>query len=319
MSSQRPQELIVYYPVAHAIWGRGILDRWGVLDFAGGIVIHATAGAGSAVAAIFLRPRAGFEQYHGEFPQSNLPLAMTGTSLLWLGLNGFNGGSALTAGPIAVSAVFSTHLAACVSSLVWVVLGWSSSGKSSIILAMNGALAGLAGITPASGYIDTGSTMVVAVVLGLVSYYGIKVVRGRWPLDDSLDVCVVHGLTGVVGAVSIGFVSTTSINPAGADGLFFGGGADLLGKQVTAVTVVVVWSALWTWAILELLQRVLPRGVRTSSDEQAIGLDWRDHRDVAYHDLEVLESKHLRPSDSYGLPDTAKYRRVASQAGGVKS
>lgn len=305
-------ELLVYYPIAHAVWGKGILDRWGVLDFAGGIVIHTTAGAGSLVAALFLGPRAEFEHYHGEFPQSNLPLAMVGTALLWMGWNGFNGGSALEAGPVAVSAVFSTHLSACVCSLAWTVLGWWHTGKPSIVLAMNGALAGLAGITPASGYVDIGPTMFIAAALALVSYYGVRLAKTRLHIDDSLDVSIVHGLTGAVGSLSIGIFASTDLNAGAPNGLYYSGGPLLLAKQAVGVLVALVWAAAWTWVILAVLSRTMRGGVRVSEAEEAVGLDWHDHGDVAYHDLEVLESQALLKQPSvrdFNLPDSAQYRR----------
>ncbi|EKX47580.1 ammonium transporter [Guillardia theta CCMP2712] len=191
-------ELFVYYPVCHWIWGGGFLGTWGVKDFAGGIVIHVSAGVGALVVAM-----KDFHLYHGEFPPSNLPLAGIGTALLWMGWFGFNGGSALQAGNLAVSAVVSTHIAACFSASVWLILSMIHHRPAATGI-FNGVLAGLAGITAASGWISTQATIFIGITCGFVSYYGIRLSKARLHIDDALDVHMVHGATGAVGAVLLG-------------------------------------------------------------------------------------------------------------------
>jgi len=241
-------EILVYYPVAHWIWGGGWLGNLGVLDFAGGIVIHTTAGVGAFILAIIIGRRKGFDKYHGEFPPSNLPMAALGAALLWMGWFGFNGGSALTSGSLATSAIASTQIAACSSGCVWLIASWIRDKPSSVAV-INGVIAGLAGITPASGYISSQSSIVIGIILGAASYGSAYFIKHKLRIDDALDVSSVHGLTGIIGSLSIGFVSEKSLNPTGgADGLFFGN-PKLLGLQFLGVIVAILWAAFWTTII----------------------------------------------------------------------
>ena len=206
-------EIIVYYPICHWIWGGGFLHKWGVIDFAGGIVIHVsgtslylvnmctpcirydaysiltdmlnTAGVGALVVALFIGKRKDFHHFHGEFPPSNLPLAAVGVALLWMGWFGFNGGSALVGGNLAVSAVISTHMSACCSACVCLFLA-SREKRPGATAIFNGVLAGLAGITAASGYVSTQATVVIGTISGVMSHYGIQLSKGRFGIDDAL-------------------------------------------------------------------------------------------------------------------------------------
>ena len=230
---------------------------------------------------LFSGHRKDFDKYHGEFPPSNLPLAALGAALLWMGWFGFNAGSALTSGSLATSAVASTQIAACASGMVWLSISWARDKPSSIAL-INGVIAGLAGITPASGYVSSQSSIVIGLILGGVSYGGVWLFKHKLRIDDALDVSSVHGLTGMVGSLAIGFVSQKSLNPDGADGLFFGD-ARLLGIQVLAVVVAGAWAGFWTFVIAKIIDKTM--GLKITSDEEEKGLDLVEHGEFAYHNL----------------------------------
>eukprot|EP01133_Synstelium_polycarpum_P013075 gene13075-15379_t len=298
-------EIIVFYPVAHWIWGGGWLQNMGVLDFAGGIVIHTSAGVGGLVAALYLGRRKDFEKYGGEFPPSNIPLAALGAALLWMGWFGFNAGSALAAGSVATSAVVSTQIGGSFSAIVWIILSWLK-GKPSTVAVINGVIAGLAGITPASGYINSQYSIGLGIVLGLSSYLSVYLLKHRMHIDDALDVSSVHGLTGIIGALAIGFCSQKSINPAGANGLFYGN-AHLLGVQVMAVVVVAAWSGVATLALLYIIDKLI--GLRIDESEEEHGLDLVEHGEYAYHKISLVGDhdephySHLINNDFYGSKD----------------
>lgn len=286
-------ECLVYYPIAHFIWASdGWMNKLGVLDFAGGIVIHTTSGVSALMCAAVLGKRAGFEECHGEFRPSNLPLAALGTSMLWAGWFGFNGGSALAAGSVAVSAVVSTHIAACTSGLVWVCLAlWY--GKASGAAVMNGVVAGLAGITPASGYVGVPATVIIAVVLGVASFYGARLVKTSLHVDDALEVSMVHGLTGAIGAISIGFAADRRENPSLVrEGIIRDGQSVLLGYQAMAVAFTIAYTAAVTGGILWVMRLTLGR-LRCTDDEEHRGLDYVDHGDSAYHLLRWNSSANV--------------------------
>ncbi|EFA81479.1 ammonium transporter [Heterostelium album PN500] len=281
-------EIIVFYPVAHWIWGGGWMKNLGVLDFAGGIVIHTTAGVSSLVIALYIGRRKDFEKYGGEFPPSNIPLAALGAALLWMGWFGFNAGSALAAGSVATSAVASTQIGGSFSAIVWIILSWLK-GKPSTVAVINGVIAGLAGITPASGYINSQYSIGLGVVLGLASYLSVYLLKHRLHIDDALDVSSVHGLTGIIGAIAIGFCAQKSINPdGGANGLFYGN-ARLLGIQVMAVVVAAAWSALATIVIIVLIDKIM--GLRIEESEEEHGLDLVEHGEYAYHKISLIDNE----------------------------
>eukprot|EP01116_Phalansterium_solitarium_P017502 TRINITY_DN4326_c0_g1_i1.p1 TRINITY_DN4326_c0_g1~~TRINITY_DN4326_c0_g1_i1.p1 ORF type:complete len:447 (+),score=128.85 TRINITY_DN4326_c0_g1_i1:115-1455(+) len=274
-------ECLVYYPVAHWIWGGGWLAQLGALDFAGGIVIHTSAGAGALVMALMLGQRKDFDKWHGEFPPSNLPLAVIGAALLWTGWFGFNAGSALTSGPLAASAISSTQIAGCTSGLVWLVCAWVRDKPTTVGL-INGVIAGLAGITPASGFISSQWSILVGFILGLSSYFAVHFAKHKLRLDDALDVSSVHGLTGVIGALAIGFFSQKDLNPDGADGVVYGNPI-LLGWQTLAIVVVAAYAAFWTFIIALILQKTI--GLKITEEEEIEGLDFLEHGETAYHNL----------------------------------
>ncbi|CAF1540603.1 unnamed protein product [Adineta ricciae] len=273
-------ELFIYYPVAHWIWGDGWLNKnFEVQDFAGGIVIHTTSGVSALICGIVLGQRKDFDKYNGEFPPSNLPLAALGGALLWTSWFGFNAGSALQSGALAVSTVVATQRAAVTSGVVWLIISWIRH-KPSATAVLNGVIAGLAGITPASGYIDPQYGAVIGVILGFTSYLSIFLIKHKLRIDDALDVSSVHGITGIVGSLAIGFFGQKSFNEDGRDGLFFGSNSPyLLGVQAMAVVITGSWSAIITIILLKLIDKLV--GLKVSFDDE-IGLDEGEHGEQAY-------------------------------------
>lgn len=235
--------------------------------------------------ALYLGRRHRFYDYMGEFPPSSLPLAAIGAALLWIGWGGFNGGSAFASGPVAVSAIVSTQIGCSCSAFVWLVLSWYRDKPSSIAL-MNGALAGLAGITPASGYINNGASIGLGFVLGVCSYFSVVIMKTKLHVDDALDVSSIHGLTGVLGALAVGLFAQLRLNPNGADGAFYGH-PEQMAYQTVGVLVVAIYAGVLTFLILKVLERFMG-DLRASEDAEIAGLDWAEHHEVAYHKLHVL-------------------------------
>lgn len=282
-------EVVVYYPVAHWMWSAdGWLAVWGAQDFAGGIVIHTTAGVSSLVAVAMLGRRHLFFDFHGEFPYSSLPVAAIGATLLWTGWMGFNGGSALAANGVAVHAVVNSQIAASVSSCVYMLIVYWKTGKPSTVAILNGAVAGLAGVTPASGFITPVGAFVLGVLLGSGTYFGIWLLKHRLHLDDALDVSTVHGLTGVIGSLFIGFGGYASVS--GANGVVATAGQDwsLLGKQLVAVVVCGGWAGVWTFLILFAISRRTP--LRVAMEVELAGLDVGIHAEACSFGASVRRS-----------------------------
>jgi Amt family ammonium transporter len=198
-----------------------------------------------------------------------------------MGWFGFNAGSALTAGSIATSAVASTQIAACCSGMVWLTISWIRD-KPSCIALINGVIAGLAGITPASGYISSQASIIVGIILGITSYISVIIIKHKLQIDDALDVSSIHGITGIIGSLSIGFCSQKSLNSQGADGLFFGN-PRLLALQTLGVVVVIIYSAIITWILYKILDKLI--GLKIQLEEEEIGLDIIEHGEYAYHNL----------------------------------
>jgi ammonium transporter, Amt family len=268
---------IVYDPMAHWVWGvGGWLREFGALDFAGGTVVHINAGMAALAAALVIGKRKG---YPDTSPPHNLPFAILGAALLWFGWFGFNAGSALTAGGLATSAFLATHMAAAVAAFSWAVLEWITRRRPTALGLISGAVAGLVAVTPASGFVTPLGAMGIGAVAGLVCYVAVVVVKDRLGYDDSLDAFGVHGIGGMVGALLTGFWATTVVNPAGADGLFHGGGGLVL-KQLAALAICAVYSFVLSYGLLKLVDKLL--GLRVSEDNENIGLDLTQHRESAY-------------------------------------
>ena len=217
---------LIYYPLVHWIWGGGWLGKLGVVDFAGGIVIHTSAGMGALAAALVLGRRLNYGP--AIMVPHSIPLAVLGSALLWLGWFGFNAGSALASGGVAGNTVINTHMASSISALIWVGLSWLRTGKPSIIAAINGAIAGLAGITPASGYVSVEHAFLIGIAVGIASYLGVIFLKDRLKIDDALDVSSVHGIAGIIGSLAIGIFASSIINPMGPNGLLYGNPNQLL-------------------------------------------------------------------------------------------
>jgi Amt family ammonium transporter len=262
--------VFVYIPLAHWVWGGGFLGSVGVMDFAGGLVVHLSAGAGGLVAAKVLGQRHGYGSEN--LAPFDLSLAVIGTGLLWVGWFGFNGGSALGANSRAVMAIVVTHLAACAGALTWGTLEWITRRKPSVLGMISGAVAGLGTITPASGFVAPWHGIVIGVVAGLVCFWACTWLKHRFAYDDSLDVFGVHGIGGMTGTLLVGVFATASI--CGTPGLIEGNPQQIL-IQLYGVAVTLVWSAGLTFLLLKLVSVFLP--LRVSREHELIGLDISQH------------------------------------------
>jgi Amt family ammonium transporter len=277
--------LLIYYPLVHWIWGvDGWLNKLGVKDFAGGIVIHTSAGMGALAAALVLGRRKDFGP--SIMVPHSIPLAVLGSSLLWLGWFGFNAGSALASGGVAGNTVINTHMASAVSALIWVGLSWMRTGKPSVIAAINGAIAGLAGITPASGYVSVEHAFAIGIAIGLASYLGVLFLKDRFKIDDALDVSSIHGIPGIIGSMAIGIFASTAINPAGANGLLYGNANQLL-IQGVGVGIAAALGFGGTYAIMKVIDILI--GIRVDPKVEELGLDIAEHAERAYSDEDELE------------------------------
>ena len=270
--------VLVYLPVCHWVWGGGWLERLGVLDFAGGIVVHVTAGTGALVSALVLRERKGFP--HLAMPPHNMMLTIVGAGMLWVGWYGFNGGSALAADGSAAMAILVTHLGASAGALAWMGAEWRKFGKPSVLGLVTGMVAGLGTITPASGYVGPLGAVLIGAAAGLVCFSATQVLKRRLLIDDSLDVSPVHGVGGVLGTTLTGvFVAA----PLG--GIGYAAGMDMarqVGVQLLAVVSVALWCAGVTYAILKVLQATV--GLRVSEEQEREGLDLSQHGERAYNE-----------------------------------
>jgi Amt family ammonium transporter len=289
---------IVYDPLAHWVWGvGGFLRGLGALDFAGGTVVHISSGISALVAVLIIGKRVGFGK--GAAPPHNLPFAVIGASLLWVGWFGFNAGSALGANGLAASAFIATHIAASLAGLTWMLAEWVVSGKPTMLGAASGAVAGLVAITPGAGFVTPLSALVIGGVAGVLCYSAV-LAKSKFGYDDSLDVVGVHGVGGIFGAIATGVFATTAVNPAGANGLLYGN-PGLVVTQLIAVGVTVLLAVVGTAVILLVVKAVV--GLRVTSDEERLGLDLSQHSESAYtltpdydEDSGAAGSGHGKPS-----------------------
>jgi ammonium transporter, Amt family len=262
--------IFVYVPLAHWIWGGGFLGSMGVLDFAGGLVVHLSAGVGGLVAANVMGRRHGYGTEN--LSPFDLSLAVVGTGLLWVGWFGFNGGSALGANSRAVMAIIATHLAACAGALTWGAIEWTIRRKPSVLGMISGAVAGLGTITPASGFVAPWHGIVIGVIAGLVCFWACTWLKHRFNYDDSLDVFGVHGIGGLTGTLLAGVFATASIG--GVSGLIEGNSQQLL-IQLYGVAVTLAWSGGMTFVLLKLVSAFVP--LRVSREHELEGLDISQH------------------------------------------
>ena len=269
--------IIVYSPVTHWVWGGGLLSSWGVMDFAGGIVVHATAGTAALVTALTLGKRRGFPK--SITPPHSPILTMIGAAMLWIGWFGFNGGSALGANNSAGMAILVTHISAATAALVWMIIEWKRFGKPSLIGVVTGMVAGLATITPASGYVGVPGGLILGLSGGILCYLAVDFIRGKLQIDDSLDVFAVHGVGGILGSLLVAFLATSTFSGLGlADGQT-AGAQFLIQLKGTALTV--AWTAIFTYLILKLT--AFFTSLRVDEEEEIEGLDLRSHGEKGYH------------------------------------
>jgi Amt family ammonium transporter len=266
---------LVYDPVCHWVWGAGgILGRLGALDFAGGTVVHITAGFSALALAIGARK--GFGKT--SFEPSNIPYSVLGAGLLWMGWFGFNGGSALAADGLAVHAVVTTNTAAAAAGLVWMILSWLDD-RPSVLGIVTGAVVGLVAITPGAGFVTPLAALIIGAVAAPISYYAIKFIKGRNVVDESLDVFACHGLGGLWGALATGLFATLSVNDRGANGLFYGNPAQFL-IQLGAGLLGAAFAFVVTYVVARVLRATMR--LRVSEMEEQLGLDVSEHAERAY-------------------------------------
>jgi len=265
---------LVYDPVAHWVWGvGGWLRDLGALDFAGGSVVHITAGLSALAIALVIGKRKGYGKDNME--PSNIPIVVLGAVLLWFGWFGFNGGSALAANGLAASAFVATNTAGAAAAIVWMILSWFHR-RPSVLGVATGAIAGLAAVTPASGFVDPLSAMAIGTIASVISYYVI-VLRMTIRIDESLDVFACHGMGGMWGMLATGIFASKAINPAGADGLIHGN-IVLLGTQAYAVAVIAIFSFIITFILAKLIDMFM--GLRVKDNEEMVGLDISQHAET---------------------------------------
>ena len=269
--------LVVYAPVTHWVWGGGIMAEWGVLDFAGGIVVHATAGTAALVCALVVGKRRGFPT--SVQPPHSPVLTMIGASMLWIGWFGFNGGSALSAGNSAGMALLVTHIAAATASLVWMFIEWFRFGRPSLVGIVTGMVAGLATVTPASGFIGIPGGLILGLAGGVACYVAVDLIRVRLKIDDSLDVFAVHGVGGVLGSLLVAYLALPSFGGLGlAEGVTAG---SQFMVQLSSVAITVLWTGIASYVILKIIGAVI--GLRVDQQDEIEGLDLSQHGERGYH------------------------------------
>jgi len=269
--------LLVYVPIAHWVWGGGFLGAYGVIDFAGGLVVHLNAGIAGLVAAYVVGKRRGYGTEN--LAPYDLTLAVIGTGLLWVGWFGFNGGSALGANARAAMAITSTHLAASAGAFTWMALEWSTRGKPSVLGMISGAVAGLGTITPASGFVLPMQGMLIGVIGGGICFWACTRLKLRLGYDDSLDVFGVHGVGGLTGTflagvLAVGALSATPETPRGVSGLLEGNPHQVL-AQLCGIVATLLWSGTLTYVVLKIISAIVPLRVR--KEDEVMGLDVTQH------------------------------------------
>ena len=273
--------LLVYAPITHWVWGGGWLGDMSMMDFAGGTVVHITAGTAAVVAAVVLGPRRGFPDHVQ--PPHNMTLTIAGAAMLWVGWFGFNGGSALAANGDAAMALSVTHISAAAGAFTWMMIEWARYGKPSALGAVTGMVAGLGTITPASGFVGPAGALVIGIAAGTVCFFATNFMKRTLKIDDSLDVFPVHGVGGALGTILTGVFASTAL------GIFSGQGfmdeartiASQLGVQAVGVLATVAYTAVGTWIILKIVD-VLVGGARVSDEEETEGLDLVSHNERGY-------------------------------------
>jgi len=284
---------LIYFPLCHMVWGKGGFFNWSlggripVLDFAGGTVVHISSGVSALVFALMIGKRAGFP--HEPMVPHNVVLSLIGTGLLWVGWFGFNAGSALNAGSLATSAFAATHFSAAAAALSWAAMEWKLKGKPSVLGAAAGMVAGLATITPASGFVSIPAAFCIGLVAGVVCYTAVTKIKSVFGYDDSLDVFGVHGIGSMAGMLMLGFLANAEVNPAIANTfkangvtVSLAGGSHQFVNQFIGVAFTVVLAAVGTFLIVKLVDAVL--GLRVDQEDESVGLDLSQHGERAYNE-----------------------------------
>ena len=268
---------LVYDPIAHWVWGvGGWIRELGALDFAGGLVVHISSGVAALAAALVVGKRRGYGEE--PMPPHNLTMTLLGAGILWFGWFGFNGGSAVASGSLATSAFVATQFAAAAGALSWMIAEWAGKGNPTVLGAASGAVAGLATITPASGFVGPLPAIIIGLVAGALCYYAVNL-KAKLGYDDSLDVVGVHGVGSTWGMLAVGLFASKAINAAGNNGLFFGNPA-LLGVQALGIVSIWLYSFVVTFIILKVLDWTL--GLRISEEQEINGLDLSQHGEAGY-------------------------------------
>ena len=267
--------VFVYFPLVHMVWGGGLLADWGVLDFAGGIVVHASAGMAALASVFYVGKRNIIERG----PHS-IPLVALGTGLLWFGWYGFNAGSELQVDSVTVAAFLNTDVAASFAAIVWLFLAWVLEKKPKFVGLLTGAVAGLATITPAAGFVTVQQAAIIGIVAGVVCYFAVSL-KNKLHWDDALDVWGVHGVGGSLGVIMLGLFATSSVNSmVTTNGLFVGGGFEFFWKQLITVLAVCTYAFIFTYVMLWLINFITP--VKVTKLEEETGLDSSLHGEMAY-------------------------------------
>lgn len=287
--------IFIYNPMAHWVWGGGFLANLGALDFAGGLVIHVLSGVSGLVLCLLLGRRRGY----GRMPMlpHHLPMTVLGGAMLWFGWFGFNAGSALGAGPLAANAVLTTQMSAAIGIVGWVLVERYHRGKPTVLGAVSGGVSGLVAITPAAGFV----TPVAAIPIGFVGviccYVAVAVLKSKFGYDDSLDAFGIHGVGGMWGAIATGLFATVSVNPDGADGLFYGG--NLLIPQLISLVVAIALAITGTVVIFKVVSYFMD--MRVSISAESLGIDISEHGEGAYNQSEFKSSGRFITSDQHSL------------------
>ncbi len=271
--------ILVYAPICHWVWGGGWLADLGVMDFAGGIVIHVNAGIAALVTALVIGKRKGFPGV--AMPPHNMPMVVTGAGMLWVGWFGFNAGSALTSDGSAGMAMIVTHIGAAAGSLTWMFIEWVKFGKPSVLGIVTGMVAGLGTITPASGFVGPIGALAIGIIAGIVCFYATQCIKRVLKIDDSLDVFPVHGIGGITGSLLTGVFAASSLGGLGLpEGVSI---MDQVGVQALAIMVTIIWCAVISYVLLKIIDKTM--GLRVSEDEEVAGLDIVLHEESGYNGL----------------------------------
>jgi len=287
--------LLVYNTMAHWVWGGGFLAQLGALDFAGGLVIHILSGVSGLVLCLLLGRCRGY----GRMPMlpHHLPMTVLGGAILWFGWFGFNAGSALGAGPLAANALVTTQIAAAIGVVGWVLAERYHRGKPTVLGAVSGGVAGLVAITPAAGFVTPVAAIFVGLIGAICCYVAVAILKNKLGYDDSLDAFGIHGVGGMWGAIATGLFATVSVNPDGADGLFYGG--DLLLPQLVSIIVAVLFSIIGTVVIFKVVSLFMD--MRVSIGAESLGVDISEHGEEAYNQSEFKSSGRFITSDHHSL------------------